>query len=96
MTEKQEKTEIALTDQFMVLAVPERTLEVVITAKVWNDGKVIEVSKTMPYEEVRDAFKDAERNYIPEDAIFALTDLGKEYAGRLIAEQRAKFDEELS
>ena len=96
MTEKQEKTEIALTDQFMVLAVPERTLEVVITAKVWNDGKVIEVSKTMPYEEVRDAFKDAERNYIPEDAIFSLTDLGKEYAERLIAEQRAKFDEALS
>lgn len=95
MTEEQKENEIALNEQFMVLAVPERALEVVITAKVWNNGEVIEVSKTMSYEEVRAAFADADRNYIPEDAIFTLTDIGKEELARLKAEQLAKFNEEM-
>jgi hypothetical protein len=95
MTEEQKENEITLNEQFMVLAVPERTLEVVITAKVWNNGDVIEVSKTMSYEEVRVAFNDADRNYIPEDAIFTLTDIGKEELARLKAEQLAKFNEEM-
>ncbi len=63
---------LRLDDEFIVIAIPKKTLEVNIEAKVWHNGEVITVARTMPFEEVREAFKEAEDGYMPSDAVFVL------------------------
>ena len=69
--------DIQLEEEFIVLAIPSSTIEVTISAKVWKDGEVKEVSRTMPFEEVRSAIEEARDSYIPSDAVFTLTELGE-------------------
>ena len=76
MDEQNVTQEFTLDEEYIVLAIPKATLEVEIIAKVWHDGEVIKVGKTMPYEEVQAAFKEADQGYIPENAVFSLTDKG--------------------
>jgi len=64
--------EVELSEEFIVLAIPATTVEVTISAKVWCDGEVVEVKRTMPFDEVRGAIKEAQEGYIPSDAIFVL------------------------
>ena len=68
---------ILLENSYIVLEIPTATLEVTITAKVWHEGEVISVTRTMSFDEVKKAFKEAEDGYIPEDAVFALTEKGR-------------------
>lgn len=75
--------ELTIEQEFIVLGVPASTVELTINAKIWRDGEVAEVSRKMPFEEVRDAIKEAQEGYIPSDAIFTLTDLGREELERL-------------
>ena len=51
--------EVELSEEFIVLAIPATTVEVTISAKVWCDGEVVEVKRTMPFDEVRGAIKEA-------------------------------------
>lgn len=85
---------IELENEFIVLAVPKSTVEVTISAKVYRDGKLQDVHRTMGFDEVREAFKEAEQGYIPSDAVFSLTPLGEKYAEELIKKQRGLFEEE--
>lgn len=85
---------IELENEFIVLAVPKSTVEVTISAKIYHDGKRQDVHRTMGLDEVREAFKEAEQGYIPSDAVFALTPLGKKCAEDLIQKQRSLFEEE--
>lgn len=85
---------IELEDEFIVLAIPKDTVEVTISAKVYHDGELLEVRRTMMPHEVREAFKEAETGYIPSDAVFSLTPLGEKYADELIRNQRKLFEEE--
>ena len=84
--------QIELTEDFIVLAIPEETVEVTIKAKVFHDGELVEVGRTLGLTEVRDAFKEAQENYIPGDALFALTPLGEAYAEELILKQRGRME----
>ena len=90
----EEEKKISLNEEPIVLFIPEATLEVKIEAKVWMDGECVTVSKTMPFAEVRAAVEDARTSYIPEDAIFTLTEKGKEELERLRREQLDGFREE--
>ena len=74
---------VALENDYIVLEIPASTLEVKITAKVWHEGEVIEVTRTMSFEEVKEAFKEAEEGYMPSDAVFTLTEKGRMAAERL-------------
>ena len=85
---------VELEDDFIVLAVPKDTVEVTISAKVYHNGKLQDVHRTMPPQEVREAFQEAKHGYIPSDAIFTLTPLGEKYAEELIRNQRELFEEE--
>lgn len=67
-----DKEYIELENDFIVLGIPSATVEVEITAKVWNGEEVIKVSRVMPFDEVREAFKEAHDGYIPSDAVFFL------------------------
>ena len=91
-----ETKEVNLIEQYIVLAIPKDTVEVEITAKVWLDREVQEFSKTMDFDEVRAAFKEAEDGYIPSDAVFTLTDIGRKELEKMKAEQlhRMGADEE--
>ena len=66
-----------------------------ITAKVWHNGQTITVSKTMDFDEVRAAFRDAQENYIPEDAVFTLTDRGRAHLEELKERQRDRMGADL-
>ena len=85
---------IELENEFIVLAVPKNTVEVTISAKIYHNGELQDVHRTMDFQEVREAFKEAEQGYIPSDAVFTLTPLGKKYVEELIQKQRGLFDEE--
>ena len=76
MDEQNVTQEFTLDEEYIVLAIPKTTLEVEIIAKVWHDEEVIKVSKTLPFEEVLAAFMEADQGYIPENAVFSLTDKG--------------------
>ncbi|MBR1526317.1 MAG: hypothetical protein IJ640_06620 [Prevotella sp.] len=81
-----EKEYVELENDFIVLAVPSATVEVEITAKVWNGEEVIKVSRVMPFEEVREAFAEAHDGYIPSDALFFLNpDIDKSKLERLLS-----------
>ncbi len=69
-----EKRYVNLEEGFIVLAIPSTTVEVYISAKVWHNGEVITVGRTMPFEEVRAAFQEAEQGYIPSDTVFSLSE----------------------
>ena len=85
---------IELENEFIVLAVPKNTVEVTISAKIYHNGELQDVHRTMDFQEVREAFKEAEQGYIPSDAVFTLTPLGKKYVEELIQKQRGLFEEE--
>jgi hypothetical protein len=79
------KKEVELSEEFIVLAIPASTVEVTISAKVWHDGAVVEVKRTMPFDEVRDAIKEAKEGYIPSDALFVLNpDISKSKLEQLV------------
>jgi len=80
---------IELDQEFIVLAIPASTLELEISATVWIDGKAVDVARSMSFDEVRAAIKEAQDGYIPSDAIFTLTELGEEELKRL----REKYPE---
>ena len=80
-----ENKSVELSESFIVLAIPSSTVEVTISAKVWNGDKVVEVQKTMPFSEVREAIKEAEEGDIPSDALFVLnTDVSKSEIEKLV------------
>lgn len=94
MDEKNAENGIELKESYMVLAVPTTAVEITITAKVWVNSEVVEVHKTMQFEEIREAFKEADDGYIPSNAIFTLSDIGREQLEQLKAEHLAKSEEE--
>ena len=88
------KKEVELQERYIVLAIPKDTVEVEINAKVWHNGEIIAVSKTMCFDEVRAMFKEAEHGYIPENAVFTLTDAAREALEKLKHSQLCLFQED--
>ena len=84
---------IELNEDFIAIAIPTATVELTIYAKVYEDGELMDVQKTYGLDELRKMFKEADEGYIPSDAVFTLTDKGREYAERLMHQQCAKFKE---
>lgn len=63
---------VDLDEEFIVIAIPASTVEIELSAKVWHNRNVVTVTRTMPFDEVRDAIKEAKEGYIPSDALFVL------------------------
>lgn len=77
------REELYLEQNYIVLSLPTETVEVEITAKVYHDGELINVKKTLSIQEVHDAFKEAEEGYIPPDAKIQITEKGLKYLEEL-------------
>ena len=73
--------EILLNEKYAIISIPETAVEVELNIKVFADGEVKKVGKTLSIEEIRETFKEYEEaedcGYIPPDATFRLTDKGK-------------------
>lgn len=76
--------EIELNEKWAVIGLPEDAVEVEIKAKVYVNGEIVKVGKTLNMKELREAFQEAEYSYIPSDAVFYLIDKGREYVEGLL------------
>ena len=77
MTEETKLVE--LDEDFIAIAIPANTVELELSAKVWHNGKVVTISRTLPFEEVKEAFKEANEGYIPSNAVYCVL-TGNPYA----------------
>lgn len=93
MAKKKKCAEIELPRGYAMIELPLHSVEATITAKVWMDGEVQEVQKTMSMAEIQAAFKESEWIYIPQDAVFQLTETGKKYLEDHRAEMEALWNE---
>ena len=77
-------SEVELNEKWAVISLPEDAVEVEISAKVYMNGEIVNIGKTLNMRNVRTAFQEAEGWYIPSDAVFHLTDKGREYVEGLL------------
>ena len=87
-------TVLDLPQEFIVLCIPESTLELEIRAKIYMDGEIHRVSGHMNHKEVRDAIADASKNYIPGDALFMLAPTKEEKLKNLLDRYAQREDDE--
>ena len=78
---------VELTDVPAVISLPDNCVEATICCSVYLDGKIQKVQKTLSMQEVQEAIREADRNYFPEDAVFTITDKGREYAERMLMDK---------
>lgn len=78
---------VELTDVPSVIRLPVNAVEAVLTITVFKDGELIKVEKRLDTEDIRHAIQDAEGNYMDPDAVFTLTDKGREYAERMLLDK---------
>ena len=60
-----------------MIYLPENAVEIEVKAKVYHEGEIIDASKKMTLEDIRDAFRKADDGYIDDDDVFYITDKGK-------------------
>lgn len=75
---------LELDEAFIVLGIPDDTLEIDITAKVYIDHEMMEVTKHMDFSEVRAAIREASEGYIPSDQLFMLAPTRQEKIQQLV------------
>ena len=71
--------EIELKSGFIMLEIPEESVELTVTAKVYRDGGIQTVERKLGMMEIREGMQEAESIYIPPDAVFELTETGKKW-----------------
>lgn len=75
MKEQDEKyDEILLEEQYAVIALPTETCSVEIRCGIMQDGEIVYVNRKLTPSEIRTAFREAEKNYEPDDAEYRLTE----------------------
>ena len=88
------KEYIDLDQEFIVLAIPDDTVELDINAKVYINHELVNVMRHMDFQEVREAIREARDGYIPSDALFVLAPTRKEKLENLVARYCCESDEE--
>ncbi len=76
MIEMKMENEIDLKQKRAILYLPENCVELKATCKVFEDGHLIEVETIFDFKALRQAFSDADRNYINDDDHFVITSKG--------------------
>lgn len=82
---------VILTEDRAIVLIPEETIELKLICKIYLDGELREVEKTLSMKEVRKAMDDADKNYIEDDDTFVATDKIKSNS-LLTPAQRYVFD----
>ena len=74
------ENEISLLEHRAILfGFPEHAVEIEIQAKVFENGELLNVTKKMNMDEIREAFRKADDGYIDDDDRFVITDKGIAY-----------------
>ena len=74
-----EENTVTLTDHRAMVQLPENAVEIEINAKVFKDGTLLDVSKTLSMEDIREAFRKADDGYIDDDDVFTVTEKGLQW-----------------
>lgn len=75
MKEQSEKNdEIMLEERFAVIGLPVETCSVEIRCGIMQDGETVYVNRKLTPSEIRTAFREAEKNYEPDDAEYCLAE----------------------
>ena len=79
---------VELDNQYAIVEIPENCVELTLQCKVVINGELQTVMRTMDLKAIREAFEEykfaEECGYIPPNAVFTLTDAGKQYAEELM------------
>ena len=86
-------TQLNLDQEFIVLAIPDDTVELDITATVYIDHELHKVSRHMDFADIRDAIREALNGYTPSDAVFTLAPTREEKLRELL-ERYARLEDE--
>lgn len=70
---------IDLMEHRAMIYMPEDAVEVTINAKIYLEGKLMNVSKVMSIAEIREAFQKADDGYIDDEDRFVITEKGKAF-----------------
>lgn len=81
---------VELPTDYAVVSLPSDAVWVEMVVKVMRDGEIVKIAHQMDTKAIRDAFKEAEKNYLPDDAVFTLTEKGRELAKQI--ENDPNFD----
>ena len=68
--------EIALLNHRAMIEIPENTVALVLNAKVFHNGELIDVERVFSLAEIREMFRKADDGYIDDDDRFMITDKG--------------------
>ena len=79
----EDKEYIDLTEHRAMIYLPESAVEVTVSAKVYADGQLHNVSKTYDMQEIREMFRKADEGYIDDDDTFVITDKGRAFMEEL-------------
>lgn len=71
-----DKEYIELNEHRAIIGLPENTVELTITAKVFEDGELQTVSAKYGMSQVREMFEKADKGYIDDDDRFVITEKG--------------------
>ena len=75
--------DIEISEDRAILYIPHNALEGELSFKIYLDGEIRTVVKTLNQDELREAVRKAEEGYIDEDDVFTLTEKGKQLAEQL-------------
>ena len=73
-----------LDQAFIVIAIPDNTVELDITAKIYLDHGLVYVGRHMDFQEVREAIREASDGYVPSDALFTFAPTRREKLQKLL------------
>ena len=69
--------QIELGEVNAIIQIPEDTIEFRITCRIYRDGQIMEVTKSLNMSETREALRNAEQYYCDPEERYALTDKGR-------------------
>lgn len=70
---------VELASHRAMIELPEHSVEIELNCKVFEDGKIIGVSRTLGMDEIREAFRKADDGYIDDEDRFVLTEKGRQW-----------------
>lgn len=81
---------VELMEHRAMIEIPENSVAVTITAKVYHDGEIINVGKELGISEIRSAFRKADDGYIDDNDTFVITDKGRAWLEELERERNER------
>lgn len=83
----EEENTVELEEENAVVRLPVNTVRIDMKASVFDGERIVEAHRIMDISEIRRAFMLAEEYYDDPDALYAITDKGREYLEYLRGQQ---------